>query len=268
MPGIKTIRDLTYAEYGDVSLPLDLHIPEDAENPPVILWIPVGGWRNSNRDGAPVWLTEHGFAVACNHCRVSSEALAPATVHDCKAAVRWLRANGEEYGFNTRRIGVSGGSAGGHLSALLGVSAGVAALEGGGGNPDASSTVQAFCDICGPTDLTRMADASICEHYPVLQEVTENFVGGPVAEHLDLARLVSPLNYVSSDSAPCLIIHGDEDPTVPVIESHLFHDALKEAGVDVSLKVLEGVGHGCPLEDYRQELVDFFSKHLVEKDRH
>jgi len=263
MPAPRTIRDIAYAKYGDLTLPLDLHIPEGIQNPPVILWIPVGGWRNSNREGAPVWLTEHGFAVACNHCRVSSEAIAPATVHDCKAAVRWLRANGKQYGLNTTRIGVSGSSAGGHLTALLGVSAGVEALEGDGGNPKASSTVQAACDICGPTDLTRMADTKTCGEYPALKDVTEAFVGGLVAEHLDLAKLVSPLNYVSAESAPFLIIHGDQDPIVPVIESHIFHEALRNAGVEVSLKVLEGIGHGCPRDQYQNEFVAFFTKHLV-----
>jgi acetyl esterase/lipase len=259
---MKTIQDLPYATYGEVTLHLDLHIPEGVEMPPVILWIPVGGWRGSNRDNAPSWLTEHGFAVACNHCRVSSEAIAPATVEDCKAAVRWLRANGVEYGLETDRIGVSGASAGGHLAALLGVSANVPALEGDGGNAEFSSAVQATCDVCGPTDLTRMAEAKIRLAYPTLQEVTDNFVGGPVLEHLDLARLVSPMNYVTPDVTPFLIIHGNDDLTVPIIESHIFHDALKEAGIEVELKVIEDFGHGCPWDLFRNDFVAFFKRHL------
>jgi acetyl esterase/lipase len=242
---------------------LDLHRPAGAPRRlPVIVWIPVGGWRGSAKENAPIWLTEHGFAVASPDCRVSGEAIAPAAIHDCKAAVRWLRANSGQYGLDPERVGSAGSSAGGHLSALLAVSHGVEALEGDGGNPDQSSAVRAALAVCGPTDLSRIAIPEIRQQFPVLYEVTENFLGGPVAERAELARLMSPLTYASGECPPLLVVHGEEDPTVPVEESHIFYKALQEAGADVCLEILEGVGHGCPWDRIGKSVVSFFQRRL------
>lgn len=263
MEDFESIKDLPYANYNGRVLHLDLHRPKSADGPlPVLLWIPVGGWRNSAREGAPSWLTKYGFAVASPDCRVSSEALAPATIHDCKAAVRWVRANCEEYGLDPDRIGSAGASAGGHLSALLGASHGVEELEGDGGNAEQSSTVRASLDVCGPTDLMRMAVPELQERFEVLHEVTVNFLGGPVAERSELGRLVSPLTYASASCPPMLIIHGEDDPTVPVEESIIFHEALRTAGADSTLEVLEGVGHACPWEQIEDTVASFFQRTL------
>ena len=130
------------------------------------------------------------------------------------------------------------------------------------GNPGVSSRIQAACDQCGPADLERMSDTGLAAESPVLQEVTDNFVGGSVAEHRDTARLVSPLGYVSSSCAPILILHGDEDPTVPVAESVIFHQALTAAGVDATLHVLEGEKHGWDAALTRDIIVEFFRRTL------
>ena len=263
MEDFESIKDLPYADYDGRVLPLDLHLPRSGERPfPVLLWIPVGGWRNSAREGAPSWLAKHGFAAASPDCRVTGEVIAPATVHDCKAAVRWLRAHSEEYGLDPDRIGSAGSSAGGHLSALLGASAGVEALEGRGGNAEQDSSVQATLAVCGPTDLTRIGIPEHRERFEVLYEVTENFLGGPVEERGELARLVSPLTYASASCPPMLIIHGEDDPTVPVEESIIFHEALQQAGADSTLMVLEGVGHACPWEQFDDAVVSFFRRTL------
>lgn len=259
----KTIRDVKFAEYGSRELFLDLYLPDEAATAlPTVMMIPVGGWRNSQRPEQPPWLVDIGFAVAAIDCRVHPEVTAPATVFDCKAGVRWLRAKGHEYGLDPERIGTWGSSAGGHLSALMAVTGEVDELEGEGGNPGVSSRIQAACDQCGPTDLERMADPALAAENPVLQEVTDNFVGGPVAEHRDTARLVSPLRYVSPSCAPILILHGDEDPTVPVAESVIFHQALTEAGVDATLHVLKGEKHGWDAALTRDRIVAFFQRTL------
>lgn len=257
------MEDLKFAEYDDRRLFLDIHLPDDDSSPaPLIVSIPVGGWRKCVRKGERHWLTEFGFAVAVIECRLPPDAIAPAAVHDCKSAVRWLRAHGAEYGLAVERIGTLGSSAGGHLSAMMAVS-GVSQLEGDGGNADVSSAVQAACDMRGPSDLERMADPALAQANPVLCEVTEGFLGGPVAEHRDLARLMSPLRHVSSNAAPLLILHGDEDATVPVAESELLHAALQEAGADSSLTILPGQGHGWDNDLTLEQTVAFFRRTLT-----
>ena len=108
-----------------------------------------------------------------------------------------------------------------------------------------------------------MADPVSAEANPVLCEVTEGFVGGPVARHRQLARLMSPLRHVSSDAAPLLILHGAEDATVPVVESQLLHAALQEAGADSSLTILPGQGHGWDEELTSEQTVEFFRRTLT-----
>ncbi|MBT6146957.1 MAG: prolyl oligopeptidase family serine peptidase [Gemmatimonadetes bacterium] len=107
-----------------------------------------------------------------------------------------------------------------------------------------------------------MADPQLAAANPVLREVTDNFVGGPVADHRDIARLVSPLHYVSADCPPILILHGDQDPTVPLAESTIFHQALTVAGVDSTLHVLPGEGHGWEESLTRDRIVEFFRRTL------
>jgi len=253
-----------YAQYDERELDLYLYFPPEPSDGslPVVMVIPVGGWRNCQKPEVMPWLVEYGFAVAVIECRVVPEVTAPATIHDCKAGVRWLRAHGAEYDIDPDRIGTYGSSAGGHLSALMAVSAGVEELEGDGGNPDVSSAVQASYDQCGPTDLERMADPDLAAASPVLEEVTSNFLGGPVGKRRALARLMSPLTHVSPDGPPMLIMHGEDDPTVPVAESVIFHEALTEAGVDAALHRLPGQGHGLPQDLTRPIIAEFFQRVL------
>ena len=253
-----------YAQYHGRELDLDLYLPPESSDGslPVVMVIPVGGWRNCQKPEGIPWLVEYGFAVAIIECRVVPEVTAPATIHDCKAGVRWLRAHSAEYGLDPDRIGTYGSSAGGHLSALMAVSAGVEELEGDGGNPGVSSAVQAAYDQCGPTDLERMADPDLAAANPVLEEVTTNFLGGPVGERRELARLMSPLTHVSPNVPPMLIVHGEEDLTVPVAESVIFHEVLTAAGVDAALHRLPGQGHGLPQDLTRPIIAEYFQRVL------
>jgi acetyl esterase/lipase len=266
MKEARIIRNLPYAQYGNRTLLLDLHLPGGSEGLcPVILWVCGGGWRGCSKDGAPAWLVEHGFAVASILYRVSSEAIAPANIHDCKAAVRWLRANAHTHRLDPDRIGAFGSSAGGHLVALLGLSQGVKELEGNGGNAEQSSAVQAVCDFCGPSDLTRIAIPEIRKNFALLYEVTAQYLGGPVEERRELARLVSPLSYVSRACPPMLIVHGKEDNVVPVEESLGLHEALKSAGADVTLQVLEDAGHGWEQQRTNDSVASFFRQPLKQR---
>ena len=264
MTRIETIRNLEYARHEGSALHLDLYLPRPANRPtPVVMTLSGGGWRKCSKDTRHLFLTDHGFAMAAAMYRVSSEAIAPANILDCKAAVRWLRANAAQYNLDPNRIGVCGSSAGGHLAALLGTSPGVTDLEPAAAGDACSSAVQAVCDMRGPTDLTRMAVTDIRDRFPLLYQVTEQYLGGPVEERIELARLVSPLNHVSGNCPPTLIIHGENDPVVSVEESILFHQALSNAGVDASLQVLKGIEHGWPKEMTADTITEFFRRTLL-----
>src|SRR5262249_39045436 len=157
--GTKVHKDLEYVQGGHERQRLDLYVPERADTPlPVIVWIHGGAWMGGSKDGGVPALPflGKGYAVASVNYRLSQHAVFPAQIQDCKAAIRWLRANAKTYNLDPERIGVWGASAGGHLVALLGTSGGVEDLEGKGGNADQSSRVQAVVDFFGPTDFLQM----------------------------------------------------------------------------------------------------------------
>ena len=266
MKAIRVIKDLPYANYDGRVLRLDLFIPDDVPAPrPTIMWVRGGGWSevDKNVDHPGEFLAQHGFVAANIEYRSSREVIAPGNVHDCKAAVRWLRANAGAYGIDPNRIGVYGGSAGGHLVALLAVTMGVKELEGNGGNANVSSAVQAACDYCGPADLTRIAIPAIRQQFSVLYEATAEYLGGPVEERVELARFISPLTWVSPAAAPLWIVHGDADSIVPVEESLLFYDALKKAGAPASLQIVKGGDHSWDQQLTDDKLIAFFRQALV-----
>jgi acetyl esterase/lipase len=171
-------------------------------------------------------LRDLACAVATNY-RYSQQAIFPAQIQDCKAAIRWLRANAQKCNLDSDHFGVWGSSAGGQLVALLETTADVKELEGTGSNVDQSSRVQAVVDWYGPKDL---------------------LVVGP------------------KDAAPFLIMHGDQDKTVPISQNEMFAQALKKAGVEVTFVVIKGAGHGGAVfgtPGTLKQIEDFFSKHLT-----
>jgi acetyl esterase/lipase len=187
----------------------------------------------------------------------------PAQIEDVKAAVRFLRANAKKYNLDPERFGAWGGSAGGHLVALLGTSADARDLEGDGPNKDVSSRVQAVCDFFGPTDLVKVAGNSTNANGPI-----SKLLGGLASEKKELAEKANPIAYISKKSPPFLIVHGDKDTTVPVNQGELLHEALQKAGVESTLIVLPGAGHGGPAfsaEDTVKKIDAFFDKHLKSK---
>ena len=266
--GVKVLRDLQYVEGGHERNRLDLYLPEKAEGRlPLIVWIHGGGWQGGSKEGCPaVPFATKGYAVASINYRLSQHAVFPARIEDCKAAIRWLRANSAKYSIDPQRIGVWGASAGGHLVALLGTTGGVKDLEGTGGNLDQSSRVQCVVDWFGPTDFVSWDPNFNKAVYSMIARL----VGGPVQENKEKARKASPLNYVSKDSAPILIMHGDKDTLVPLIQSEVLTEALKKAGVEVTLRVIQGNGHGGPgfgTPESRKVIEDFFAKHLSKEKR-
>jgi acetyl esterase/lipase len=261
-PGVKVLRGLEYIADGHERHKLDLYLPEKADGPlPVIVWVHGGAWRAGSKENCPaVPLATKGYAVASINYRLSQNAIFPAQIEDCKAAVRWLRAHAKKYGLAPDRFGAWGASAGGHLVALLGTSGGVKELEGKGGNLDRSSRVQAVVDWFGPTDFTKMGGSHNSPKSP-----ESLLIGGPVQENKAKAAKANPITYVGEGPPPFLIMHGTKDPAVPFSQSELLAEALKKAGAEVTLVPLEGAGHGGPAFNapkVRRQIEEFFDKHL------
>lgn len=262
--GVKVIRDLEYAKAGQKSLQLDIYVPEKTDGPrPLVVWIHGGAWRAGNRDRCPAArLVPRGYVAASITYRLSQEAIFPAQIHDCKAAIRWLRANAEKYGIDPDRIGVWGSSAGGHLVALLGTSGDVKELEGELGNLNQSSRVQAVCDFFGPTDFTKMDAAGSQMNHDAPKSPESLLVGGAIQENPEKVARANPITYVSKDDPPFLIMHGDKDPLVPHNQSELLEAALKKAGVDVTFHTVKGAGHGFGGPEINKRVDAFFDKYL------
>jgi acetyl esterase/lipase len=270
---VQLTSDVEFGKGGGRALKLDILRPKDTpkDRMPAVIFIHGGGWRGGRKEVGIqrlIPLAQHGYFCATIEYRLSDEATFPAQIEDCKCAVRWLRAHAKEYNVDPKRIGVWGSSAGGHLVALLGTSGGAKDLEGKGGWEKESSRVQAVVDFFGPTDLLKIIEHALGNSYqrrdlrPDDSPVTL-LLGGVIEEKRDLAAKASPITYVSKDDPPFLIVHGDQDPLVPLKQSETFYEALKKAGVDSTLQVVKGAGHGFPGHpEVDQMVLDFFDKQL------
>ncbi|MGQ9576346.1 MAG: alpha/beta hydrolase fold domain-containing protein [Thermoguttaceae bacterium] len=268
--GVKVERDLEYAKVGDKRLLLDLYLPEKADGPlPVIVGIHGGGWRNGSKAGGQgSWLARHGYAVAVINYRLSGEAVFPAQIEDCKAAVRWLRAHAKKYNLDPDRFGAMGHSAGGHLTSLLATTGDVKEFDKGD-HLTVSSRIQAACPISGPTDFLQM-DANAPKGVKLKHDAPNSpearLIGGPIQENKEKAAKANPITYVTKDDPPLLIVHGDQDPVVPVHQAQLLYEALKKAGVEVKLHLVKGAGHAAGGREVNEAIVSFFDKHLKKRE--
>jgi acetyl esterase/lipase len=272
--GTREFRDLVYGPHNkDDRNSLDLFVPKSDRPLPLVLWVHGGAWQGGSKNpGNPAMrLLERGYAVAATNYRLSQHATFPAQIEDCKAAVRYLRANAEKYNLDPGAFGVWGSSAGGHLVALLGTAGDVKELEGDGENRCTPSRVQAVADFYGPTDLTKMAaqsgpNSKIDHDAPNAPEA--KLLGGPVQQNKEKAARANPITYVSKDDPPFLIVHGDADPVVPLGQSELLHAALKKAGVESELVVIKGGGHGGAgfgTPENQDKIAAFFDRHLKKR---
>jgi acetyl esterase/lipase len=265
--GVKFLGDLAYVDHGHERNRLDLYLPEKADGRlPLIVWIHGGGWQAGSKDGCPAMsFVAKGYAVASINYRLSQHAVFPAQIEDCKAAIRWLRANAAKYHIDPEQVGVWGASAGGHLVALLGTTAGAKELEGKGGNANQSSRVQCVVDFFGPTDFVHWDP----DFNKAVYTMITNLLGGKANENAAKARAASPLFYADKDSAPLLIVHGDKDPLVPLNQSEALVEAMKKSGVEAKLVVIKNGGHGGPgfdTPENRKLIEEFFAKHLAKTE--
>ena len=247
----RIVPDVTYLVADGYESKLDLIIPRSGGPLPTLLYFHGGGWVGGSKDVMLLRLlpyVEMGWAVVNVEYRMARVALAPAAVEDCRCALRWVRANAEEYGLDIDRIVVSGHSAGGHLSLTTGMLPASAGLDrrcpataADGIGPvaayDEEINVAAIVNWYGITDVSDLLAGKNAKTYAVA------WMGG-MPDRFEIAERVSPLTYVRAGLPPVLTIHGDADTIVPYAHAIRLHQALEKAGVANSLHTVPGGGHG------------------------
>jgi acetyl esterase/lipase len=242
----RKVADIPFAIADGQQLRLDLYLPSGVDRPPLVVYIHGGAWRADSKESMPLaGLVSHGFAVASVDYRLSPVARFPAQSHDIKAAIRFLRAKQSYYGYDARRIAVSGSSAGGHLAALIGVTNGNKELEGALGDyREQSSDVQAIVDYYGASDFLTILKQSTPHGIGVRVPALQLLLGAQPEDTPELAKLASPVFHVDGSDPPLLVLHGDQDPQMPINQSHELEGAYQAQGLPVRFEVLHGVGHG------------------------
>ena len=269
-PNVIAELDVPYAATDNLRQRLDLYLPNEFKTGkprPVVVFIHGGGWQNGDKRGGagsviPLVTTGDYIGVSIGY-RLSGEAIWPAQIHDCKAAIRWLKANAVKYNLDPDRIGVTGTSAGGHLVAMLGTSAGVKAMDGELGDHDEiSSRVACVIDQFGPTDFFAMGGNHGSANSP-----ESKLVGGAIQDKKEAAESANPIRYVTADDPPFLFIHGTKDPLVPFNQSELLKDALESVKVSCLLVPVQNGGHGgFNSPEVSARIKQYFDKQLRGKE--
>lgn len=247
-------------------LKMDIIYPEDkTKKYPCVVWICGGAWIRLDRSAHTAYLSElarNGFVVASVEYRTSNEGCFPIQLQDVKAGIRYLKALSERYNIDTERFGVMGESAGGYLTAMAALADDPAYDVGA--FTEFSSKVQAACPWYPAADLTGFSYPSPLEAAASMESL---FLGKNVMLQKEEALAASPESFITKDAPPFLIIHGDNDHTVPFAQGKALHDKLEAAGADVKLLVLEGSDHAdMPFfqEEIWQRIISFFKEKLGE----
>ncbi len=273
-PDLIVLKNIPYVTGGGYRQQLDIYLPKDYEKAkkpyPTIFAVHGGGWVRGNKDEYVFlsnWLVPKGYVVVITNYRLLDAAYFPAQLQDCKSAVRWLRAHAEQYKIDKKHIGVWGASAGGHLVALMGSTAGMKEFEVGE-YLDQSSDIQAVCDLFGVVDLSVYASASSEATNEQKSSSRRRLIDPNHPNPKEAWTKASPMSYVKKDVVPIIILHGDEDELVPYEQSVMYDKALREAGANCLFITVKGGTHGGPefeQPENMKPIEDFFDKHLKSK---
>lgn len=265
-PGIVYEGDVIFGVGGDVKLALDIARPEKLASPaPCIVVIHGGGWKQGSKaahQDAVIQFAKRGYVAATVQYRLVPTARFPSQIEDVKCAVRYLRANADNYKIDKDRFGAIGFSAGAHLSMLLGTMDKQDGLEGEGGHADQPSKVQAVVAFFGPTDLAQT------DFPAAVGGLINDFLGDTLDEKPDIFKAASPITYVNKGDAPTLIYQGTKDRLVPHAQAILMADAMTKHGVPGRVELLIGADHGWGgMEIFRtlEGSTDFFNEQLKHK---
>ncbi len=237
--------DVVYAEYGHRKLLMDIFSPSNLKGPkPAIVVVHGGGWLNGDKTkfrALAIELAKRGYVTAAIEYRLGGEALFPAGIHDCNAAVRYLRANAETLEIAPQRIGAVGGSAGGHLVGLMATGWENQQLQGDGGHADHSSRLQAAIVMAGPMQMTTGSVAERSLKNPK-QSNSNKWLGKTIQEAPELYALADAHLQISKNSSPILFMVGEHDNPQ---RNQPSRDKLKENGVWTELNTYSEGKHGC-----------------------
>ena len=264
-PGdLVTVNDVVYAtitndDGSTIEMTMDTAFAKqsDGKPMPVVVYIHGGGFRSGNKSDGRAFstvLASGGYFAATISYRLSDVAQFPAAVHDCKAAIRFLRANAKRLAIDPDRIGVWGHSAGGHLAAYLALTGNAPQTEGTVGTTGVSSAVHCAVPISGVFNFANSGSGG---------ERLRYWLGDATGDAWT-ARLrdASPISWVDAEDPPMLLIHGTADRTVPSAQSIDLHTKLGEAGVDALLQLVEGAGHTIRDRSVYNDAIEFMNKHL------
>jgi arylsulfatase A len=236
---VQVISKLLYARYGAKRLFLDLYLPlPRAKKRPGAVVVRGGGWLVGDRKRfahVASALAERGVASACIEYRTADESPYPAAVQDVKAAVRWMRANADQYGIDPEVVGTMGGSSGAYMALLVGLTPGIAEFEGHGGNGGTSSAVQGVVTMAAPSNLLTLTQSN--------QLTVGKFLRATPEQDIEKWQWASPLTHVRSDSPPVLLLHGAGDDSVPPSQSIDLQRQYRQAGASAEVYILDGAPH-------------------------
>ncbi|MBE7494532.1 MAG: alpha/beta hydrolase fold domain-containing protein [Verrucomicrobiaceae bacterium] len=262
--------DIPYADTENPRQRLDLYLPKERQGGkalPVVVFIHGGGWKAGDKSGG---IGNVGRFVSSGHYagvsvgyRLTNEARWPAQIHDCKAAIRWIKAQAKELGLDATKIAVWGSSAGGHLVSFLGTSGDVKELEGTlGKHTDQDSKVTCVINFFGPENFLTMVsqESTVDRTTPDYPEAL--LLGGRVQDKPEAAKEASPVTHVSAGDAPVLTAHGTKDPLVPYAQAVELDAALKKAGVESLLIEMTNGGHGFRSPELDMRIEKYLDKHL------
>lgn len=250
-----TKSGITYAEPDQRPLLLDLYIPEGQSDPaPLVIWVHGGAWRAGSRSRVPITrLLKHGLAIASIDYRLSGDAPFPAQAHDINLAIDYLRLHAQELGLDPERFAIAGSSAGGHLAVLIGVSHGVDALSAPKQHPPATNAartnpqsppLKAIVSFFGASNLQTILQQSTPHGLGVRIPALQLLLRGQPDQNPELARLASPVSHIDHNDPPLLLLHGDQDPQMPINQSHELEGAYNEVDGKVYFDVVHGGAHG------------------------
>ncbi len=257
---IKEFKNIEYCQHKGKSIQLDLYLPEGEKKTPLLIWIHGGGWETGDRtwvQSGPLRQVRRGYALASVSYSLTDEAIWPTQIQQLKTAIRFLRANSEEYNIDNSKFVAWGNSAGGHLASLLGTTGDIDKFDNKNDKySNYSSNVQGVIAWYPTIDLLLMTEQNQYSEY-----IVSKLLGCSAIENQDKLKALNPINYLNKNTPPFLIMHGKDDEHVSYLQSVILYKALQERGINSELVLLDNLIHGDPQFNNRENS-KFFQEFL------